>query len=103
MQEQDLIERIARHDPKGAEELLQHYGPLMQYVIRPIVADERDREECVSESVLRVLDKIHLYDPARGSWTGWITAITAKEKHLTMGVSDTNTFCTVQDALQFAP
>ena len=76
MQEQDLIERIARHDPKSAEELLQHYGPLMQYVIRPIVADERDREECVSESVLRVLDKIHLYDPARGSWTGWITAVT---------------------------
>lgn len=36
---------------------------------------------------------------------GWLQypVITAKEKHLTMGVSDTNTFCTVQDALQFAP
>ena len=29
--------------------------------------------------------------------------ITAKEKHLTLGVSDTNAFNTIQDALQFSP
>lgn len=37
--------------------------------------------------------------------TSWLQypAITAKEKHLTAGVSDTNAFNTVQDALQFNP
>lgn len=30
-------------------------------------------------------------------------AITAKEKHMTAGVGDTNTFLTIQDALQFNP
>lgn len=76
MQEQELIELLIRRDPQGAEELLRHYGPLMQYVIRPIVADAQDREECLSEAVMRVMDKIHLYDPNRGSWTGWVTAVT---------------------------
>ena len=76
MQEEDLIQLLIQQDPKGAEELLRHYGPLMQYVIRPIVADPQDREECLSESVLRILDKIHLYDSNRGSWSGWVTAVT---------------------------
>ena len=36
------------------------------------------------------------------SWLQY-PAITAKEKHLTLGASDTNAFNTIQDALQFSP
>jgi len=76
MQEQEVISLLTRQDPRGAEELLSHYGPLMQYVINPILSNEQDREECLSEAVLRILDKIFQYDSERGSWTAWLTAVT---------------------------
>ena len=76
MQESDIIEMLRNQHPNGAEELISHYGPLMQYVIRPIVTNEQDREECLSEAVMRILDKIHLYDEDRGGWTAWITSVT---------------------------
>jgi RNA polymerase sigma-70 factor (ECF subfamily) len=84
VQECDIIELLRRKDPNGAAELISHYGPLMQYIIRPIVADPQDREECFSEAVMRILDKIHLYDEERGSFRAWITSVTrsvALNKH----------------------
>ena len=75
MQESEIIEMLRKQSPDGAAELISHYGPLMKYVIRPIVANEQDREECLSEAVMRILDKIYLYDEQRGSWTAWITSV----------------------------
>jgi len=76
MQEADIIEMLRKQHPDGAAQLLNHYGPLMRYVIKPIIANEQDREECLSEVVMRILEKIHLYDEERGSWTAWITSVT---------------------------
>ena len=75
MQERDIIEMLRKQDPNSASELISHYGPLMQYVIKPIVDNAQDREECFSEAVMRVMDKIQLYDEERGSWTAWITSV----------------------------
>ena len=63
-------------DERGAEALLRHYAPLMRYIIAPIVPDAQDREECLSDAALRVWEKFGTYDPARGSWTAWLTALT---------------------------
>lgn len=76
MREQAFIELLRRHDERGAEALLTHCGPLMRYIIAPILPDPRDQEECLSEVVMRVWEKIGLYDPDRGTWTGWLTALT---------------------------
>jgi RNA polymerase sigma factor (sigma-70 family) len=56
-------------------ELLTHYGPLLRYIIAPIIASPHDREDCLSEAVLRVWEKIEQFDVERGSWTAWLTAI----------------------------
>ena len=42
MAARDIIEKLKNRDESGMEELLQHYGPLMRYVIRPFLSDERD-------------------------------------------------------------
>lgn len=76
MQPQQTIDLLTRQDPRGAEELLRHYGPLMKYVIAPIVTDLHDREECLFEAAFRISQKIQFYDPARGSWTAWVTSVT---------------------------
>ena len=76
MHESELIGLIKRRDEKGAALLLRHYAPLMRYIIAPILQNEQDREECVSEAAMRVWDRIEQFDPSRGSWNAWLTALT---------------------------
>ena len=75
MGEQEIIELLTRRDERGMDELLRHCGPLMKYVIAPILRDPRDREDCLSEAAMRVWDSIGQFDRGRGSWNAWLTAI----------------------------
>lgn len=75
MQPQEVIELIKVRDESGIQALLTHFGPLLRYVIAPILADDADREECLSECAMRVWDSIDSFDERRGSWTAWLTAI----------------------------
>ncbi len=75
MDQTELI-RALRERSDGSLELLRlHYGPLIRYIINPILPDSRDREETLSDVLLRVWDKIEQYDPSLGSWTGWLSVI----------------------------
>ena len=76
MHEQDMIALLQQHDERGMDALLLHCGPLMRYIIAPILPDPQDREECLSEVSMRVWSRIAQFDPARGSWNAWLTAIT---------------------------
>ena len=71
-----MIAQLLQQDERGMEALLLHYGPLMRYIIAPIVPNALDREECLSEASLRVWIKIAQFDAARGSWSAWLTAVT---------------------------
>ena len=74
MGERVMIELIRARDERGAEELLRRFGALIRYVIAPILPDERDREDCLAEVLMRIWDGIGGYDPERGSWRAYITA-----------------------------
>ena len=76
MQEQEIIKAILNRENSGMDALLKHYGPLMRYIIAPILPNAQDREDCLSEAAMRVWDMIGSYDPQRGSWTAWLTALT---------------------------
>ena len=76
MKEEKLIQRLKDRDETALEELLRRFGPLMRYIIAPILPGEQDREECISETVLTVWEKVESYDPEKGSWTTWLTAVT---------------------------
>ena len=76
MKEQELIELLKTKNEDGLTALSTHYGPLMRYIIAPILHDPRDQEDCLAEVVLRVWDNIDSYDPRKGSWKAWLTAIT---------------------------
>lgn len=76
MGEEKIIQLIHNRDPAGMEQLLLHFGPLMRYIIAPILSDPRDREECLSEAAMKAWEGVERYDPVRGSWTGWLTVLT---------------------------
>ena len=56
MQEQEIM-----------DDLLKHYGPLMRYIIAPIVKNPQDQEDCLSEVITRVWEKSEQFDEERGS------------------------------------
>ncbi len=75
MDEREIIDLLRAHDEAGAEALARRYGPLLRYLIAPILPDGRDREECFNDVLLRVWEKIGLFDEERGSFTAWLTAL----------------------------
>lgn len=76
MVEKEIIELLLQKDEKGIDALLQHYGPLMRYIMTPILPNPQDREDCLSEVTMRIWDKAELFNGQRGSWNAWLTAIT---------------------------
>jgi RNA polymerase sigma factor (sigma-70 family) len=76
VQEQDIIELLLQRNEKGMDALLLHYGPLMRYIIAPILQNSQDQEDCLSEVAMRVWKKIEQFNQERGSWKTWLTAIT---------------------------
>ena len=75
MREADFIAALKRHDEQAMDELLHRYGPLIRYVISPILPNEQDREECIAEVALRVWEKMDSFDETAGKWTGWLTVV----------------------------
>lgn len=76
MREQEIIELLLQKDEKGMHELLIHYRPLMRYIIAPILPNAEDQEDCLSEVAMQVWKRIEKFDPQRGSWNAWLTAVT---------------------------
>lgn len=63
-------------DKEYFDKFLTRYTPLIRYIIAPILPDERDKEECLSDAAMRVWQNIHKFDPNKGSFTTWLTVIT---------------------------
>lgn len=75
MDQTELIRALKGRREGSLEQLRLHWGPLIRYIINPILTDPRDREETLSDVLLRVWDKIDQYDPSKGSWNGWLGII----------------------------
>ena len=71
----ELIDKLKSRADGSLEQLKLHYGPLIRYVITPILHDARDREEVFSDILVRVWDRIDQYDPKSGTWTNWLSTI----------------------------
>ncbi len=75
MQPNEIVDLIKNKDENGIKELLHYSEPLIRYIINPILRDEREKEECLSDITLLIWNKIDTYNPERGSWNTWVTAI----------------------------
>lgn len=65
MKEHKIIELLLSKNEKGMNELLLYYGPLMKYIIAPILPNAQDQEDCLSEIAMQVWEKIEKFDSQR--------------------------------------
>ena len=54
MDDRSLMDRIASGDEAALQTLLRRHGPLLRYIIAPILPDARDREECFADESERL-------------------------------------------------
>jgi len=76
MRETEILALFREHDDQAMEELLRHYGPLMRYIIKPILRDRHDTEDCLADVAMRIWENFDTYDETKGSFAAWVTAIT---------------------------
>lgn len=76
MQDAELINLLRSKRQEGIDALIKNYGPLMRYIIEPILQDYREQEECMSDVTYRIWEKIDLYNEQRGNFKTWISTIT---------------------------
>ena len=76
MDDRQLMASIAGGDEVALQALLRRFTPLFLYILRPILPDERDREECLADISLRIWQGAGSFDGAKGSLNGWLTALT---------------------------
>ena len=75
MNSTELINSLRKHCDGSLDQLRLHYGPLIRYVITPILRDERDREEVFSDILVRVWERIDQFDTQHGSFPNWLSTI----------------------------
>ena len=68
MDERILMEKIAGGDEAALHALLRQYGPLIRYVLRPILTDERDIS-------LKIWQTAGSFDGEKGTLKAWLTVL----------------------------
>jgi RNA polymerase sigma-70 factor (ECF subfamily) len=74
--DEDLAERLHRHEPEALETLIFRYSREVFYFIRLVldgVGVTQDVEECVNDLFVTVWQEIDSFDPARGTLRTWLT------------------------------
>ena len=75
MDDKQLMSRIAGGDEAALQSLLRRFTPMLRYILRPLLPDERDREECLADISLRIWRGAAGFDGDKGSLNGWLTAL----------------------------
>ena len=75
MQEQIIIDGLKAQNQDSLSDFRLRYKPLILYILKPILKDERDIEECFSDITVTVWNNIQFYNPEKGTFTTWLTAI----------------------------
>jgi len=73
--DEDLAIRLQRRDPDAMADLYDRFGRMAWSVIVAIVRDAAVAEDLVQETFLRVWNRVHAFEPARGALGPWLLAI----------------------------
>ena len=76
MDDLELVGRLKRGEQTGVDELLRRHGPMLRYIIRGILEDHQDQEECLADVTMLVWERAGRYDASRGSFAAWLSALT---------------------------
>lgn len=60
---------------KTPEQLIAEYSPMMEYVVRGILSDPHEAEDCLAQIKAKLWEKAETYDSEKASPATWLTAV----------------------------
>lgn len=75
MDDLELLTGLKNGDQDAFEALLVRYNGMMAYIVRGILTDPKETEECLAQIRARLWGKLSGYQEDRASLATWITAI----------------------------
>jgi RNA polymerase sigma-70 factor (ECF subfamily) len=73
--DEQLARRLQARDPEAMADLYDRFGRLAYSVIFAVVRDGATAEDLVQETFLRVWNRVHAFDAARGALGPWLLAV----------------------------
>lgn len=73
--DEQILALLSAGDAEGVTLLQKQYGPMVQYIVRGILRDAQDTEECVSDVWLHVWERFETFDRAKGTLAAWMTVV----------------------------
>lgn len=74
-----LAARLRGGDRSAGDELMQRHQRLVARAVCEVIRDLTAVQDLIQEAFLKAFRKIHLYDPAQGRFTLWLTTIARNE------------------------
>lgn len=75
MSSENWFARLNAGDQDAMEGLLNEYGAMMAYVVRGILTDPHEAEDCLAEVRAKLWEKAACYDGKKAGLSTWITAL----------------------------
>ena len=75
MDDSELLERLKRGDPDALEALWARYAGMAAYIVRGILPDPHETEECLARIRVKLWEKMPGYQEETASLSTWITAV----------------------------
>lgn len=80
-EEKDLLQILRRDPQMGLKEILSRYGGVLHGIVRRILPDERDVEECLSDVLVTCWRKAETLEEENSNLRAWLI-VTARNKAL---------------------
>ena len=61
--------------PETLEQLIQNHSPMMEYIVRGILSDPHEAEDCLAQIKAKLWEKADTYDREKASPATWLTAV----------------------------
>jgi len=96
----ELVKRLKKQDEKSLTYLYDNFADTLNGIISRIVPSEKCAEEVLSQTFIKILDKIDQYDETKSTLFTWMiqiarnTAIDAKRLNTQQGLQKNETFDT---------
>lgn len=75
MDDLELLEKLKGGDSDAFEALWTRYAGMMTYIVRGILSDPHEIEECLSQIRVKLWEKLPSYQAEIASLSTWITAV----------------------------
>ncbi len=77
--DEQLIVHLKRGDRHAGDALVRRHNRLVARAVYEVVRDLTAVEDLIQEIFMKAFRKVHLYDPAQGKFTVWLTTVARHE------------------------